>query len=199
MRQTFLAAAVLACGLAVGAPVLQAHPASPSRAGGLQQLAAVPLTSADLEFMLAAAAYADAGMAAAQLALARADAPRIRALAQRMREDHRDTRSRLREIAHAKGVALPRGANNEQRLVLAGLRGLRGDAFERDFLQRAAINEHRELIVLMHQQATWPGRDPELARLAARMLPRLQEHVAVAQTLQDAAVIGAAGGTGRGG
>lgn len=197
--QTFFQAAVLACGVALVAPGLHAQRAFVPQAAPPQQLAAVPLASADLEFMLAAAAYADAGIASAQLALARADAPRIRALAQRMLQDHRDTRSRLQEIAAATGVALPRGSNSEQRLVLAGLRALRGDAFERDFLQRAAINEHRELILLMHRQATGAGRDPELARLATRMLPRLQEHVAVAQTLHDAEMAGSAAASGRGG
>lgn len=174
-------AIILVCTLALGAPATAAQ----SAVGAPQQLAAVPLTSADLEFLLAAASYASAGNAAAELALSRSDAPRIRSLARGMLEDHRSAAARLSELARTYGVALPRGTTSEQGLVLGGLRGLRGEAFERDFIRRAAINENRELIAILHRQATASGRDPALARFAASMLRKLQGHLAVAQWLDE--------------
>lgn len=148
-----------------------------------RELAAIPLTDLDLDFLLRAASYQYAAVAAARLALERSPSPGVRRLAADMLEDHRSTAARLRELAVLNEVALPRDTTNAQGLVLDGLAGLRGADFDRDFLQRAGINEHRELIALLHRQANGRGRDPALAELARELLAREQQHMARAESL----------------
>lgn len=176
-----LLAGALAASPAVQAQAQQGRGAP--AAGGAQELAAIDLTSADVEFLVRASSYYRAFNRAAELALDRSRNPQVRELARQMAEDHGQAAAQLRKLAAAHDVELPRGITPAQRMVLTGLGALRGAAFDRHFLQRAGLNEHRELARLLHAQATSRGTDPALKLFAETMLPRVQRHMARADTL----------------
>jgi putative membrane protein len=181
--------------IVAAAALLAAHGAAvqaqavPAPAQG-QALAAVPLNSADLEFMLYAAHVNHATVAAARLALQRSGNAEVQELAQRLIDTHQGAQQRLRRLAEADGVALPRTPSRQHSYVIDGLQGLDGQQFDRSFVRRIAIAEHRDALQRFQAQATAAGRDEQLAAYAEALLPRLRRDLAAAQSLH--AQLGAA-------
>jgi lipid-binding SYLF domain-containing protein/predicted outer membrane protein len=173
--------AVLALGLASASA--QPSPAAPAQPQA-RPLAAMGLTSADLEFMLAATRAGHLETTAARLALSRSDDPGVRQLAQRLLDDHQAAQAQLQRIAQNRGVELPRRPARQQQYVIDGLQGLRGASFESDFVERIGIDAHRDAIALFQRQLGGANRDAALKDFARATLPKLRQHLAMAQALQ---------------
>lgn len=182
-RSRGLPPVVLAAALLAGHAAALLPQTAAAQAQGTE-LAAVPLHSADLEFMLQASQTNLAALRAADLALTRSENAHVQALARRMVDNHAEAQRRLLQIARDKGVALTREPSRQQSYVLDALRGLDGQHFDRSFVQRIGIEAHQEAFNRHHAQAAASGRNAELARYAQAMLPRLQDALVLAQDLQ---------------
>lgn len=190
------AAAVLvpvAAGLCV--PLAQAGQPADSRAGSqgvgpgsaggtATPLPAIGMTSAELEFMMAATHANLAMIEAGHDAMQRAENPAVKELAKRMLEHHGAQHARLQQLAGRSGVVLPGTPTQQQAEVINGLEGMRGAAYERDFVSRIGIEAHREAITLYNKQAPSKAANPALFEYAAAALGPMQRHLAAAESLQ---------------
>jgi putative membrane protein len=137
----------------------------------------------DRDFMHNAARANNAELRASRLALARSPDPEARQFAQRMLDDHKRADSQLRQIAKAMGVQLPHDASVAQKAQLALLEAVDGEVFNQRYADEFGVKVHRQTIELFRKGAA-QNQDAKLRAFASKLLPTLQEHLQMAQTLQ---------------
>jgi putative membrane protein len=117
-----------------------------------------------------------------ELAL-RKSAPGDRRFAEHMIGDHERVAAQLKHIVRADkvDVTVPSKLDDEHQKMLQQLRGERGQQFEKDYSQMQQQG-HQEAVQLFQAYAQ-NGDNPALKRFAQRTLPKLQEHLSMAQKL----------------
>jgi len=133
----------------------------------------------DRDFARRTAEAGAAEIAAGKLAMDKARSDAVREFGRRMVEDHQAADAKLAEIAKAKNMLLPTTPDRAHEEELKKLGTLSGAAFDREYM-RSQVKDHRQVIGMFERQAA-SGQDLELKRLAAETLPKLREHLAMAQ------------------
>ncbi len=118
-----------------------------------------------------------------ELAIKKAD-HRGKEFASRMISDHGKTSLQLKAMVQRGKVKaeLPQALDDEHQKKLDQLKGLSGKDFDRSYdeMQQQA---HEEAIALFQNYAQ-KGDNPDLRRWAAKTLPRLRDHLAMAKRLK---------------
>ena len=175
MNKLLIAGIALALGMPAPAP---AQPVG-ERSGLSAQGSTSPSTA---DFVREAAIGDMFETGSSELAAIRGDAP-TRAFAARMNEAHQKSSSELALLvrAHAAGTSLPPTMDGARQTMLARLRGLMGDEFDRQYRddQRAA---HRNAIALFQRYAEG-GDNLPIRTWARNMLPVLKEHLEMVEAL----------------
>jgi len=136
-------------------------------------------------FVLAAAQSDQYEIAAAEDALAQSRNPQVRAFAQRMIDDHTQSRDALRQAAMASGLPPPLPAmDSDQAALLASLQGLRGADFDKTYAKQQIL-AHRQALAVEQSFAS-AGADPTLRRVAGADVPMIQHHLELAQQMRAA-------------
>jgi putative membrane protein len=141
-----------------------------------------PLAGADLTFANQAAMGGLDEVQDAQIALQKATRPAVRQFAQQMATDHTQANQQLAALAQRRGVTLPTAADPQQVAEAQKLQGLRGRAFDREYV-RDQLADHRGAVALFQQEAQ-QGTDPEVKAWAQQTLPILQQHLQMAEALE---------------
>jgi putative membrane protein len=107
------------------------------------------------------------------------------ALAQRMVHDHTQTTEQLKHLVNGGKVKtqLPAELNDEHKQMLEKLRGESGADFSRDYNQMQLAG-HKEAVALFEAYGK-SGDNEALKSWAAKTLPHLQEHLAMAEKLSQ--------------
>lgn len=163
-------------------------------AGSTAAGAAGPVAGADRAFMSEAANNSLAEVEAARLVEARTDNASVKSMAQQMERDHATMGDELKRLASQKGIELPTTIGGEPRGQLSRLTTLSKPEVDGTFLRDFGIDAHQKAISLFERQAR-EGQDADLKAFAERMLPKLREHLAMAQQMQG----GSAGRAGQSG
>lgn len=163
------------------APAAGGAPAAPPAAG--------PVAGSDRAFAAEAAAGSLGEIEAGRYVAARTGDAAVKDYAQQLERDHVAANDELQRIAGGKGVSLPAAPEGDPAARLERLKSQPPAALEREFVQSFGIDVHNRAIELFERQAK-EGQDPELRAYAERTLPRLREHLGMAQQLQG----GKAGG-----
>jgi putative membrane protein len=110
-------------------------------------------------------------------------APQDRRFAEHMIGDHERIAAQLKHIVRANHIdaQVPNKLDDEHRKMLQQLRGEKGPQFEKDYDQMQQQG-HREAVSLFQAYAK-NGDNSALKRWAERTLPKLQEHLSMAQKL----------------
>ncbi|MGN6329611.1 MAG: DUF4142 domain-containing protein [Rhodanobacter sp.] len=159
MRWLTPLAAVLLSGLATAAPTLP---------GG------------DAHFMQQAASAGVAEVQLGQLALTKSDNDAVKALAQRIVDDHTRANAQLKTIADSEQIALPAPAD-AARDEAARLRALDGSAFDQAWA-KTMVGDHEKAVKLFSNEAAASG-DSRLRQFAQATLPALRAHLQSAKQL----------------
>lgn len=146
-------------------------------------------SSPDHAFIQKAAAGGLAEVALGKLAQQHASDGQVKSFGDRMAADHSRVNEELKEIAAAKGIALPDAPDKESRRQIDKLRAVSGTGFDRAYIN-FMVAEHRQDVAAFKKE-TRSGKDPEVKAFAAKTLPTLQQHLKYAQTTQ-ADLVGAA-------
>jgi putative membrane protein len=176
--KAFLGAVIVFCAtsiiVAVQAPLAQPdhRPSSTS--------AADALSPAEKAFVTKAAEGGQAEVELAQLALQKAESQAVKALAQRIAEDHQRANQELQIIAEQKAVTLPSTLGKEHAAEKSRLEGLSGAQFDRAYVQQM-IKDHRKDIAEFEQIST-KAADADVKAFASKTLPTLKEHLAQAES-----------------
>jgi putative membrane protein len=157
-------AGVLLWGLAAGAP---AQPDGATKDG-------------DQHFMQQAASAGVAEVQLGQLALTKSDSGAVKALAQRIVDDHTRANAQLKAIADSEQITLA-AYGDAARDEAARLRALDGSAFDQAWA-KAMVDDHEKAVKLFSDEAAASG-DTRLRQFAQATLPALRAHLASAKQL----------------
>ena len=164
MRKTYLAALIATPLLLAGGPGFAAG-----------------LSSADRRFVDEAAAGGIAEVEEGQLALQKAASNDVKQFATQMVTDHTEANDELKQIAQNKGLHPPSQPTRAERKAEDGLKRLSGAEFDRHYA-RQQVQDHQKTVALFQKQAD-SGQDPDLKAYAQKYLPKLQQHLQMAQSL----------------
>ena len=140
------------------------------------------LSNDDQEFLEQAAQNGLAEQSASRLAQTKAQDPRVREFAQRLIKDHEGMGAELQTLAMSKGYVPPKEPSMIQKgkeMLIANL----GDKdFDRRFVNQIGVDAHQSTIRLF-EEASQKAKDPDVKAFATKHLPKLREHLRIAQSL----------------
>lgn len=143
------------------------------------------LSGSDRDFITNAAQRGMAEVEMARLARERASSPEVKKLAQNMAEDHSKLNDQIRQTASANNVNLPNDIDSSDRSEIKKLSGLHGAKFDREFV-KTAIDDHKRDIKDFEHVAD-NSTDPQLKTLASNALPKMRDHLQMAQDWESGA------------
>ncbi|MEJ8839644.1 DUF4142 domain-containing protein [Ramlibacter sp. AN1133] len=139
--------------------------------------------AADLDFLLRAWRANVQELGAARLAMDRSRDVRVRQFARVLVREHSAANVHFQRLGASRGLGVPAAVRGDGVAAEFGLEGLRGVAFDRQFVASAGVQAHRDAVELFRQEAEH-GRDRALVRFASASLPMLRKHLARAEALQ---------------
>lgn len=191
-----VAATVMSLGLTIGANAQtttdQGTPggaATPPAAGSTKNPAksgsmAGTLDRADKKFLEKAATGGMMEVQLGEMAQQKAASEQVKEFGKRMAEDHGKANDELKQIASAKGAALPASVDKSAQKDLQKFEKLSGADFDRQYMKHM-VDDHKKDVSDFQKQAK-SAKDPEVKDFAAKTLPTLQEHMKMAQSTYDA-------------
>ncbi|MCG2578743.1 DUF4142 domain-containing protein [Dechloromonas sp. XY25] len=145
--------------------------------------AGLPVAAIERTFIAEAAASGLAEIDAGRMMAARSTDPGIKSYARQLEREHMSANDELKRIAEGKGIVVPAIVSKETRELLDRLRGMPAAEGDRTFVREFGIETHNKAIQLFEKEAR-EGQDPQLRAFAEQTLPRLREHLTMAQQLQ---------------
>lgn len=118
-----------------------------------------------------------------QLAQEKATNPDVKAMAQHIVQGHQKANQELQQMAQSKGITVPTDVGRKYEKSHEKLAKLSGAEFDKEYV-KAMVKDHKDDIKDFQKQAK-RGDDPELKSWAAQTVPVLQEHLKMAEALQD--------------
>ena len=119
-----------------------------------------------------------------QLALEKAEDPEVREFAEMMIRDHQQMAQEASDLARQKGIEPPDGPSIMQTTEITALKPLTGGAFEAMYVNRIGVAAH-ESTIEMFEQAQQEIQDPDVRAMIEKPLPKLREHLQMAQALDQ--------------
>ena len=138
----------------------------------------------DMQFMKDAAQSGMAEVKMGELASSNAESQQVKNLAQKLVTDHTRVNEELKQLATKKGAMLPDTVTEQQKTMLQHLTSLKGSDFDSAFKQHAVENHQKS--VDKFKTAAEKAKDADIKAFAAKTLPALQLHLALAKQLNAA-------------
>ena len=135
----------------------------------------------DAEFAKKAAEGGMAEVQLGQIAASNASDAGIKNFGQHMVTDHSSANDELKAAAQQDGVQLPQDMSKEHKAAADRLSKLQGDAFDKEYA-RMMVKDHEEDVALFKKEAS-SGKDTNLKAFAQKTLPKLEDHLKMAQQL----------------
>jgi putative membrane protein len=134
---------------------------------------------AEQRFMNEAAAGSQAEIHLARTASSKGQSEAVKQLAQKIEQDHTAASKELESIASKRGVSLPNAPDPKHQQQMDKLSKLEGAAFDRAYA-RHMVSEHKKEISKF-ERASKNLVDTDLRKFAEATLPKLREHLQMAQ------------------
>lgn len=163
-------------------PAQPGVPPMPPRASDNEQ--ASTLERQDRSFLENAVQGSYAEIEGSKLAMEKSESQDVKDFARMMVEDHEMMAKEAAGLATAKGLTPPDGPSIMQKAEITALKALSGGPFDTMYVNRIGVAAH-ESTVEMFEQASQEAQDPEVKALASKALPKLREHLKMAQALNE--------------
>lgn len=121
-------------------------------------------------------------VAAAKIALSKAQSSQVKAFAQQMLEDHSGALTKVQTVAKQKGVTLPTEPDAKHKAMAARLEKLSGSAFDKMYMKHAGTMDHKMVLSTLQGDAK-KIKDPDVKALADAHLPVVEKHLKSAQQI----------------
>jgi putative membrane protein len=144
---------------------------------------AASLTPADRTFVNEAAVGGMAEVQLGQLAVKNAKSPDVKNFGQRMVDDHTRVNNDLKQLASSKGITLPTDLDTKHKETVDRLSKLTGEQFDKAYMNDM-IEDHTKDVADFRKEASEAG-DPDVKAFAAKTLPTLEEHLALAKSINS--------------
>jgi putative membrane protein len=139
------------------------------------------MTGEDKDFVSKAAMGSLTEVLMGNLALQKAASADVKALAQRMVDDHSKTLEELRQMALTKGLGLPTEMAGDHKKAFDHLESLSGAEFDKAYASHMV--EDHEKDVAEFDKASTSATDSDVKTWAGKTLPTLKEHLALAKDI----------------
>ena len=159
-------------------------PATNAAATSGDSAKAAALSSTDREFVQKAAMGGIAEVELGKLAKQTATNDQVKNFGEHMVQDHSKANEELKAIASTKGVQLPAELGEKHKAAMEKLQKLSGGDFDRAYMKQM-VADHKQTVADFKKQVE-SGKDADLKSFAASTLPKLQEHLKMAQSLSEA-------------
>jgi len=138
-------------------------------------------SAANERFLKMAAQDGKAEIELADTAASQSQNAEVKALADKIKNDHTKANEELQTLASSKQVTLPNEPTAAQKSTQQLLAKLSGTAFDRAYVS-AMVKDHQTAVSEFTKQSK--SGDPDVKAFAEKTLPALQDHLQRAQTLQ---------------
>ncbi len=142
------------------------------------------LTAEETQFLKDAAQSGMAEVKMGELAASNGESQQVKAFAQKLVTDHGKVNEELKQLATRKGATLPDAVTEQQKTMLQHLTSLKGREFDSVFKQHA-VDGHQKSVDKF-KTAAEKAKDADIKAFAAKTLPTLQQHLALAKQLNAA-------------
>jgi len=140
------------------------------------------ISKVDRDFMTEAAQGGMAEVKLGQLAADKGNSADVKRFGQQMVDDHGKANQELMSLAQTKNVTLPTDLGKHQK-TYDKLQKLSGDDFDKAYI-KDMVEDHKDDVKAFQKQAE-RGQDRDVKEWAAKTLPTLQDHLKMAQDMQD--------------
>ena len=120
-----------------------------------------------------------------KVALQRSSNDQVRQLAQRIVDDHTQTNERLQSLARSKGIEIPIQLDSKHQKEIDKLQKVSAKDFDSKYAA-LMVSDHKQDIKAFQHQAE-RASDPALKEFATMTLPKLESHLAMAQSAKKTA------------
>jgi putative membrane protein len=177
MKNALLASAALLAAVAAAPSFAQSIP---EKTGVNQALSIAPKTQ---DFVTLAAQSDMLEIDSSKLALQKSDNAKTKTFAQKMIDDHTATSTELKGLLSSGkvGVSAPTTLDKTHQAKLDKLTKLQGKDFTKQY-DDMQVSAHKDAVSLFERYSK-DGDNPELKAFAGKTLPKLQEHLKMAQEL----------------
>jgi len=121
-------------------------------------------------------------IAAAKIALNKAQSSNVKAFAQKMVDDHGAALTKVQTVAQQKGVTLPTEPDAMHKAMAANLEKQSGDAFDKMYMENAGTKDHQMVLSKLQSDAKMI-KDPDVKALADAHTPVVEQHLKSAQQM----------------
>lgn len=125
-------------------------------------------------------------IAAAKLALSKAQSSDVKAFAQQMVEDHGAALTKVQAVAQQKGVTLPTEPDASHKAIAAKLEKQSGNAFDKMYMENAGTKDHKMVLAKLKSDAM-QIKDADVKALAEAHTPVVEQHLKSAQQMSMSA------------
>jgi putative membrane protein len=161
-------------------------PTSPAQGEVSQRSgAASTVSSADRKFIQEAAMGGMMEIELGKVALQRSSNDQVRQLARRIIDDHTQANDQLRSLAADKGIDVLPQIESKHQKEIDKLQKLSGERFDRDYTA-FMVSDHKKDLKAFRREAKGAS-DSDLREFAAATLPKLEQHLNLAQSAKKAA------------
>ena len=168
--------------VAAGAAAAQAT--GTSSASTMKSGASVSVPAAEKAFVEKAAVGGLAEVRMGKMAQQKGSSDQVKQFGSRMVEDHSKANDELKQLASAKGIALPTDLDAKHKAKMDKMEKLSGAQFDRAYMDDM-VADHRQDVAEFKKEAT-SGKDSDVKAFAARTLPTLEDHLKMAQSTEAA-------------
>jgi len=120
-----------------------------------------------------------------KLALSKSQNAEVKTFAQQMIDDHGKALSELQTLAQQKGVTLPTELDAKHKAMSAKLEKLSGDAFDKQYMKQAGLNDHKATHAKL-QKIAKSAKDADVKGAATKTLPVVEQHLKSAEQMASA-------------
>ncbi|MCK1968006.1 DUF4142 domain-containing protein [Franconibacter sp. IITDAS19] len=121
-------------------------------------------------------------IAAAKIALSKAQSSDVKAFAQKMVDDHGAALTKVQTVAQQKGVTLPTQPDASHKAMAAQLEKQSGDAFNKMYMENAGTKDHQMVLSTLKRDAG-SIKDSDVKALADAHTPVVEQHLQSAQQM----------------
>ncbi|MET0648619.1 MAG: DUF4142 domain-containing protein [Pyrinomonadaceae bacterium] len=137
----------------------------------------------DHKFVMFAAMGGMAEVEMGRLAAQKGASEDVRQFGQRMVDDHSKANEELMRVVSSKGMQPPATLDAKHQAAMQKMSALSGEKFDREYA-KMMVGDHKKTVGEFQKEAD-RGADADLKAFAAAQLPALQEHLRMAQRLND--------------
>jgi putative membrane protein len=181
MKRTLITVLSGALWLSTSTPAITQETGKDSQTEPTTEAGKTQLTAEETQFMKDAAQSGMAEVKMGELASSNGESQQVKAFAQKLVTDHGKVNAELKQLATRKGATLPDAVSEQQKTMLQHLSGLKGSEFDSAFKQHAVQGHQKS--VDKFKTASEKATDVDLKAFAAKTLPTLQQHLALAKQL----------------